>query len=113
MTGAFKRTAQAGGGAFAQAEPPRDPLRDRGYLDKLPPATVPQGMLGPEQEQEFNAYMRPRIDTLQAIGIPGPEAYGLIRGMPDVETLFERLGQEGQADPQVQERVRKLLDDMR
>jgi hypothetical protein len=112
MAGAFRGQAQ-NGGAFAQAPSPSDRLLDRGYLDKVPPSIGKQGSLGPEQDREFNAYIRPRIDTLKAIGVPGSEAYDLIRAMPDVETLFERLGQEGQQDPQVQEEIRRLLDRMR
>jgi hypothetical protein len=112
MAGAFRGQAQ-NGGAFAQAQSPGEHLQDRGYLDKAPPPTSRHLSHGPEQVQEFEAYMRPRIDTLKAIGVPGPEAEQLIRAMPDVESLWVRLGQEGQQNPQLQEELRRLLDDRR
>lgn len=98
---------------LAQAQSPSDRLQDRGYLDRAPPPTVPQGVFGPEQLRAFEAYMRPRINVLEHLGVPPTEALGLIREMPDVESEWRRLGQEGAADPRVQEEIRKLLEDAR
>jgi GNAT superfamily N-acetyltransferase len=97
----------------AQAQSPSGRLQGRGYLDKVPPPTSRHLSHGPEQIREFEAYMRPRIDALKAIGIPGTEAEQMIRAMPDVESLWVRLGQEGQQSPQLHEDLRKLLDDRR
>jgi hypothetical protein len=98
---------------LGQAQKPSDRLLDRGYLDKAPPVTTTPHDLGPEQMNAYEAYMRPRIATLEAIGIPPLEARDLIKTMPDTLTERQRLEGEAQQDPRVQEEIRRLLERMR
>jgi hypothetical protein len=112
MAGAFRGQAQ-NGGAFAQAQSPSEKLRERDYLERTPPVVTDQRTLGDVQSEAFEAYLKPRLDVLKAIGIPPHEARTLIETMPDAVDEKRRLGQEGQADPLMQERVKKLLDRMR
>lgn len=86
-------------------------LQGRGYLDKVPPSSVMQEALSGQQQSAYEAFMRPRIDALEGIGIPPLEARALITEMPDVESYRKRLSDESLSDPRVLETIRKLLED--
>jgi len=111
--GLMQQPAQPDGPGLMAQQSPSDRLQGRGYLDKVPPSSVMQEALGQKQVDAYEAFMRQRIGALQAVGIPPQEARTLIESMPDVLSYRKRLSDEGMADPQLQDEIRKLLEDSR
>lgn len=106
---------QAPGNAMVRMaqQTPGDRLQERGYLDQPPSASVMLEALGGDAQSAYEAYMRPRLDTLERIGVPPLEARRLIEGMPDVESYRLHLSEQGMTDPVLQEEIRKMLEDVR
>jgi hypothetical protein len=95
------------------AQSPSDRLLDRGYLDTVPPVSEQRSTMGGAQAKAFEAYLKPRIDALRAFGFPEADARLLAKEMPAAMDERRRLDAEGIADPQAQENLRRLLEDLR
>jgi hypothetical protein len=109
--GLMQPPAQPDGPGLMAQQSPSERLQERGYLDNVPPSSVMQEALSGQQQSAYEAFMRPRIDALEGIGIPPLEARALITEMPDVESYRKRLSDEALSDPRVLETIRKLLED--
>lgn len=99
-------------GLMAQQRP-SDRLQERGYLDKVPPAVVTQDAMGDDQIKAYENYIRSRVETMNAMGVPYWEARRLIEEMPDATSYRQRLTQESLQDPKMQDEIRNLLERLR
>jgi hypothetical protein len=97
VAGAFRGQTQSGG-AFAQAQSPSDRLRERDYLEKIPPTVVPGRTTTEETNKLWQDYAQPRVDVLRFLGIPGYEAWDIIGEMPDVKDA-KKKAYEGNVPP--------------
>ncbi len=96
------QAAQPGEGAKGK-------LQDRGFLDKQPPVIEGYQEWPPEKEKLFDDAIKPRVDGLINAGVPPREAYRIVRGMPDVAALRQRMGREGG----MSDDARRLLEDVK
>jgi hypothetical protein len=89
------------------AQSPSDRLRDRGYLDKVPPPVANVENWTAEMQNEYARHLFDKAQALRQSGVSEPEAMERARNDPRVRAARERILKRA---PQIDPEMRRLLD---